>query len=536
MRKTVLALCLALSSTLAVNAVAANASAVEDLYQEPHRPQFHFSPQQQWMNDPNGMVYFDGEYHLFYQYNPYANTWGPMHWGHAISKDLLHWQQQPIALYPDQHGTIFSGSAVVDWHNTSGFGSKDKPAMVAIYTYHDHLQENFGSNTFQSQGLAYSTDNGRSWTKYDGNPVLTSPDIRDFRDPKVSWHEDSARWVMSLAVKDKISFYTSTDLKNWQHSGDFGQGLGAHGGVWECPDLIKMRVKGSDEEKYVLLVSINPGGPNGGSATQYFVGDFDGKTFTLDPAFKQQLSAAKHSSPSEQAAVWLDYGTDNYAGVTWSDVPKQDGRHLFIGWMSNWQYANKVPTQRWRSAMTIARQLELEKRADSYIVSSQPVANLSSLASEAKMVRNSNVKAGQAVELVKLTQSAELGEHIKLELDLQQAKQVELSFENAKHSLKLKIDAVAGELILDRTKAGIADFEAGFASVQRAPLAINAGKVQLEILLDSASIEVFADNGRTVMTSVVFPDEAYQQLKLVADQAVNIRRAEMAQLRSIWQQ
>src|SRR5690606_17341106 len=198
---------------------------------------------------------------------------------------------------------------------------------------------------------------------------------------------------------------------------------------------------------------------------------------------------------SGQSPVWLDHGTDNDGGVTWSDVPKQDGRHLFIGWMSNWQYANKVPTQRWRSAMTIARQLELEKRTDSYIVSSQPVANLSSLASEPKAVRNSNVKAGQAIELVKLTQSAALGEHIKLELDLQQAKQVELSFENAKHSLKLKIDAVAGELILDRTKAGIADFEAGFAAVQRAPLAINAGKVQLEILLDSASIEVFADNG-----------------------------------------
>ncbi|SEH67359.1 fructan beta-fructosidase [Rheinheimera pacifica] len=530
MRKTVLALCLAVSSTMVPNALA-----VDDLYQEPHRPQFHFSPEQQWMNDPNGMVYLDGEYHLFYQYNPYSNIWGPMHWGHAISKDLVQWEQQPIALYPDQHGTIFSGSAVVDWNNTSDFGSKDKPAMVAIYTYHDHLQENFGSDTFQSQGIAYSLDNGRTWTKYDANPVLKSPDIRDFRDPKVSWHEDSERWVMSLAVKDKISFYTSTDLKNWQHTGDFGQGIGAHGGVWECPDLIKMRVNGSDEEKYVLLVSINPGGPNGGSGTQYFVGDFDGKTFKLDPAFNQQLMAAEQSSPSKQPAVWLDYGTDNYAGVTWSDVPKQDGRHLFIGWMSNWQYANNVPTQRWRSAMTIARQLELEKRGNSYIVSSQPVASLSSLATDTKVVRNSNVKGGKPVELVKLTKSAELGEHIKLKLDLKQSKLVELSFENAKHSLKLKVDAVAGQLILDRTNAGIADFESGFASVQRAPLEIKAGVVQLEIFLDTSSIEVFADNGRTVMTSVVFPDVPYSQLKLSTDSAVNIQQLSITQLRSIWQ-
>lgn len=530
MKKTMLALCLVLSGTVAQQAVA-----VTNLYQETHRPQFHFTPQQQWMNDPNGMVYLDGEYHLFYQHNPYSNTWGPMHWGHAISKDLVHWEHQPIALYPDKHGTIFSGSAVVDWHNTSGLGSKDNPAMVAIFTYHDHLQENLGSDIFQSQGIAYSLDKGRTWTKYAGNPVLHSPDIRDFRDPKVMWHEESSRWIMSLAVKDKISFYTSTDLKGWEHTGDFGQGIGAHGGVWECPDLIKMRVNGSDEEKYVLLVSINPGGPNGGSATQYFVGDFDGKNFTLDPQFNQQLAAAKESSPSGQEAIWLDYGTDNYAGVTWSDVPKEDGRHLFIGWMSNWQYANKVPTERWRSAMTIVRQLELEQYDNRYIISSRPVESLSALVSDTKVQKNSAVGGGQAVDLVKLTKSARLGEHVKLELDLKESKWVELSFENAQHSLKLQVDTVTGQLILDRSKAGVADFESGFASVQRAPLDSNDGKLQLEIFLDTSSIEVFANNGRTVMTSVIFPDEPYNQLKLVADNAVNIRQVTLSKLNSIWQ-
>ncbi|GGW60950.1 glycoside hydrolase family 32 protein [Alishewanella tabrizica] len=530
MKRKLIALCFSVSSILAQDAIAK-----PELYQEPYRPQFHFTPQQQWMNDPNGMVYLDGEYHLFYQYNPYANVWGPMHWGHAISKDLVHWQQQPVALYPDKHGTIFSGSAVVDWHNTAGFGTKDNPALVAIFTYHDHLQENLGATTYQSQGLAYSLDKGRTWIKYQGNPVLNSPDVKDFRDPKVMWHADSARWVMSLAVKNKISFYSSTDLKNWQHTGDFGEGIGAHGGVWECPDLIKMRVNGSDEEKYVLLVSITPGGPNGGSATQYFVGDFDGKTFTIDPAFNQQLSAAEVTSPSKQPAIWLDYGTDNYAGVTWSDVPKADGRHLFIGWMSNWQYAIKVPTERWRSAMTIVRELQLEQLNGQYIISSKPVDSLSTLITETHSVNNITLAAAQPVDVVKLAKASELGQKVQLDLELNQASVVELSFNNAKNNLKVIIDAAAGELILDRTAAGLADFDVNFPSVQRAPLKIEKGVLHLEIFLDRASIEIFADKGRTVMTSIVFPEQPYTKLNISADNTVQLKQVTISQLSSIWQ-
>ena len=243
------------------------------------------------MNDPNGMVYHNGEYHLFYQHNPDSTVWGPMHWGHAVSKDLVKWEHLPIALYPDSLGTIFSGSAVVDKNNTSGLGTKDNPAMVAIYTYHNAEGEKAGRKDYQTQGIAYSLDNGRTWTKYKANPVLKNPGIKDFRDPKVSWYEKGQKWIMTLAVTDHISFYSSKNLLDWTKESDFGADIGGHGGVWECPDLFKMPVAGTNEEKWVLIVNINPGAPNGGSGTQYFVGQFDGKNFVLDNQFEQQLSS-----------------------------------------------------------------------------------------------------------------------------------------------------------------------------------------------------------------------------------------------------
>ncbi|RME99284.1 MAG: glycoside hydrolase family 32 protein, partial [Bacteroidetes bacterium] len=300
-------------------------------YQEAHRPQFHFSPPTMWMNDPNGMVFFEGEYHLFYQYYPDSTVWGPMHWGHAVSKDLLHWEHLPIALAPDEHGYIFSGSAVVDWENSSGFGVDELPPLVAIFTYHDPIAEREGRDDFQTQGIAYSNDRGRSWVKYDGNPVLPNPGIRDFRDPKVIWDTESQRWIMVLAAGDHIRFYASKDLKHWRYLSSFGQRLGAHGGVWECPDLFPMKVEGSGDQRWVLLVSINPGAPNGGSGTQYFVGRFEDDRFKLDAEFAYNLNRMQDSVK----AVWLDYGRDNYAGVTWSDIPFELDRRIFIGWMSN---------------------------------------------------------------------------------------------------------------------------------------------------------------------------------------------------------
>jgi fructan beta-fructosidase len=258
------------------------------------------------MNDPNGMVYYKGEYHLFYQHYPEKSVWGPMHWGHAISTDLVHWEHMPIAIYPDSLGYIFSGSAVADYNNTSGLGTKENPPLVAFFTYHDMKAEKEGRFTeIESQAIAYSLDKGRTWTKYKGNPVVKNPGIRDFRDPKVIWHNDSKQWIMSIASGQVIKFYSSPNCLDWTYLSEFGEGRGEHGGVWECPDLFPLQVKGSNETKWVLIVNINPGGPAGGSATQYFVGDFNGKEF---------ISA-------QSKTQWMDYGKDNYAGVTWSNAP-----------------------------------------------------------------------------------------------------------------------------------------------------------------------------------------------------------------------
>ncbi len=283
----------------------------DSLYHELYRPQLHFSPPAHWMNDPNGLVYYKGTYHMFYQYYPNGTVWGPMHWGHATSTNLVTWKNKPIALYPDSLGLIFSGSAVVDFNNTSGFGKNGKPPLVAIFTHADLNKEKIGRLDSQNESLAYSNDDGNTWTKYANNPVLKNPGIKDFRDPKVMWYGPGKKWIMSLATKDRITFYSSGNLKNWVKESDFGSQTGAHGGVWECPDLFPLTVEG--KKLWVLFVSINPGGLNGGSATQYFIGNFDGKKFV----------------PNRTDTRWLDYGTDNYAGVTWSNTGA--GEYLWAG-------------------------------------------------------------------------------------------------------------------------------------------------------------------------------------------------------------
>jgi fructan beta-fructosidase len=251
-------------------------------YKEKHRPQYHFSPKNNWMNDPNGMVYHDGEFHLFYQHYPDSPVWGPMHWGHAVSTDLLHWRHLPIALFPDSLGYIFSGSAVVDNENKSGLGTGETSAIIAIFTYHNSKLQKKGINSYQSQGIAYSIDKGRTWIKHSKNPVLENPGINDFRDPKVFWHNFTEKWIMVLAVNDRVHLYSSPNLLDWDFESEFGDKAGTHDGVWECPDLFQLQVGESDEMSWCMLVSINQGGPNGGSATQYFTGKFDGHKFTPD--------------------------------------------------------------------------------------------------------------------------------------------------------------------------------------------------------------------------------------------------------------
>lgn len=501
-------------------------------YSELYRPQFHFSPKENWLNDPNGMVYYQGEYHLFYQYHPQSSKWGPMHWGHAISKDLVHWEQFPIALYPDELGTIFSGSAVVDWHNTSGFGSEDNPPLVAIYTYHDVKTEKEGRSDFQTQAIAYSLDKGRTWQKYNNNPVLKNPGIRDFRDPKVAWHEETQKWVMSLAQDDHIGFYSSANLIDWTLESTFGKEWGVHAGVWECPDLIKMQVEGTDTFKYVLLVSINPGGPNGGSATQYFVGDFDGTTFTLTDDFKEAVKQVSAPENVKESAVWLDYGTDNYAGVTFSDVPESDGRVLFMAWMNNWQYANEVPSESWRGAMTIPRTLQLKNSPSGFRVTSHPVKELNKLVNSSKNYEALTNK--RKYDLIKADDSSKL---YRLQFDVipLDASKFDLTFFNqlGEKSI-LTIEPAKGEVYLDRTHSGKVDFEKGFASKQQAIISQALPKYSLDIYVDHSSLEVFINDGETIFTSVVFPTTPYASVNIEADSIINIDNLTVSTLKSIW--
>lgn len=468
-------------------------------YQEKYRPQYHFSPEANWMNDPNGLVFLDGEYHLFYQYYPDSTVWGPMHWGHAVSRDLLHWKHLPVALYPDSLGYIFSGSAVVDTAFTSGFGSKENPAMVAIYTSHDPVLEKKGSKLFQNQSIAYSIDKGRTWTKFEGNPVLRNPGIRDFRDPKLFWNEQYGKWELIMAVLDRVHIYSSTDIKNWKFESESGATAGAHSGVWECPDLFPLKVEGTGETRWVMIVSINPGGPNKGSATQYFTGNFDGHKFI----------------PDDTAAKWVDWGRDNYAGVTWSNIPDDDGRRIFIGWMSNWQYATVVPTEVWRSAFTNPRELGLKNESGHYILTSKPVRELIDLRRKADTtsVKNLIITGEKVISAgeVDIMQSEILAE---FDLSGSKADTIGLILENAlNEKLIIGYSPLQKQFYVDRRKSGRSDFSKDFASVITAPY--KAGKIlKLHIYIDASSVELFVDDCSLVMTNLVFPSEKFSGVRI----------------------
>jgi fructan beta-fructosidase len=489
-------------------------------YKEKYRPQFHFSPEAHWMNDPNGMVFFGGEYHLFYQYYPDSTVWGPMHWGHAVSRDMVHWTHLPVALYPDSLGLIFSGSAVVDSSNTADFGDKGNPAIIAVFTYHNQNLERSGSDLYQSQGIAFSTDKGKTWTKFSGNPVLPNPGIRDFRDPKVFRYGKTGKWIMILAVHDRVHIYSSPDLKSWSYESEFGAKTGAHGGVWECPDLFPLKVKGGETTKWVMLVSINPGGPNGGSATQYFTGSFDGHLFIPDV-------------PDEK---WVDWGTDNYAGVTWSGIPETDGRRLFLGWMSNWNYATVVPTEIWRSAMTIPRELSLLNENGKYTLVSSPVRELKTLRNNSKTIINGKIKYSGEQEIptdsINLTQS-----EVILEFDLtgSNADTLGIILENPEGERFIAGYSLLGEnVFIDRTKSGNSSFSNRFAGIARAPY--KAGdKLKMHLFIDASSAELFINDGSLVMTSLFFPTSDFSELILFSKGGASLmEKAELHELDSIW--
>ena len=427
---------------------------------EKFRPSYHHTPLYGWMNDPNGMFYKDGEWHLYYQYNPYGSLWENMTWGHSVSKDLIHWEALPLAIEADAIGTIFSGSCVVDKNNTAGFG---KDATIAFYT---------SAAESQTQSMAYSTDGGRTFTKYDKNPVVTF-NAPDFRDPKVFWYEGTNRWIMMLAVGQEMQIWSSANLKDWNKESSFGSEYGCHGGVWECPDMLKIG------DKWVLICNINPGGPFGGSATQYFVGDFDGKKFTCE------------SMP--KVTKWLDYGKDHYATVSFSNAP--DGRITVLAWMSNWQYANQVPTKQFRSANSIARDLGLFKDGEETYVSVTP-------SKEMLAVRGAKIKKPSAT----------------CEIIVDVKGTMELTLSNAKgEQVVMNYDAQKQTFAMDRTKSGDSSFSEAFSATTVAPT--HGNMKQLRIFIDNCSIEAFASDGKMAMTNLVFPNEPYNNIKVKGGKA-----------------
>ena len=427
---------------------------------EKFRPAYHHTPQYGWMNDPNGMFYKDGEWHLYYQYNPYGSLWENMTWGHSVSKDLVHWEALPLAIEADALGTIFSGSCVVDKDNTAGFG---KNAVIAFYT---------SAGEAQTQSMAYSTDGGRTFIKYGKNPVVTF-NAPDFRDPKVFWYDGTNRWIMMLAVGQEMQIWSSANLKDWQKESSFGSEYGNHGGVWECPDLLKI------EDKWVLICNINPGGPFGGSATQYFVGDFDGRKFTCE------------SMP--KVTKWLDYGKDHYATVSFSNAP--DGRTVVLAWMSNWQYANQVPTRQFRSANSIARDLGLFKDGEETYVSVKP--SKETLAMRGKKIKNPT----DACEIV---------------VDVKGS--MELILSNTKgEQVVMKYDAQKQTFAMNRKQSGDISFSEAFPIETTAPT--HGALKQLRLFIDHSSIEAFASDGKMAMTNLVFPNEPYNALKVKGGKA-----------------
>ena len=454
---------------------------------EKFRPTYHFSPLYGWMNDPNGMVYKDGEYHLFYQYNPYGSKWGNMSWGHAISQDLVNWKHLPVAIAPDALGTIFSGSAVVDFDNTAGFGAG---AIIAIYTQNSDRQV---------QSIAYSTDNGHTFTKYENNPVLTS-EARDFRDPKVFWYENTKRWIMVLAVGQEMQIFSSPNLKDWIFESRFGEGQGAHGGVWECPDLFELPVEGTNDKKWVLLCNLNPGGPFGGSATQYFVGSFNGKEFV-------------NESPSK--TKWMDWGKDHYATVTWSDAP--NNRRIAIAWMSNWQYANDVPTSQYRSPNSVPRDLSLFTVDGETYLQSAPSPELLALRDASKK-RSFKVNGTRTIK--EMIPGNDGAYEIELTIENQRADVIGFRLYNDKgEEVDMQYDMKEKKFSMDRRKSGEVSFNENFpmltwTAIEQGRNEEQGGKeaLKLRLFVDKSSVEAFGDGGRFVMTNQVFPSEPYNHI------------------------
>ena len=479
-----------------------------------YRPEYHHTPLYGWMNDANGLVYKDGEYHLYFQYNPYGSKWGNMHWGHSVSKDLVHWEHLNPAIARDTLGHIFSGSTVIDKNNSAGYG---KDAMIAFYT---SASDEHG----QIQCMAYSNDNGRTYTKYENNPILTPFDgLKDFRDPKVFWYEPAQKWYMIVSADKNMRFYSSTDLKQWEYLSQFGEGYGVQPNQFECPDFIQLPVDGNkDNMKWVMIVNINPGCPFGGSATEYFIGDFDGKEFKCDT--------------DKSVTKWLDFGKDHYATVCFSNT---GDRIIAVPWMSNWQYANVTPIRQYRGANALPRELSLYTKNGEIYMAANVVKETEALRKSTRNVESLSVEGETVIDSI----TDGLNSGVELEMDIVPGKAQTVGFDimNAKgEKTKIYLDLKAGRAVMDRTESGLIAFGEkaephfkenhdrrktesinyinDFALGTWAPLSLCEGKsYHLNVFVDKCSVELFVDGGRIAMTNLVFPTEVYNSLRFYTE-------------------
>jgi fructan beta-fructosidase len=477
---------------------------VESEYQEPLRPRFHFTPPRNFMNDPNGLVFYKGEYHLFYQHNPFGTVWGHMSWGHAVSRDMLHWENLPVALREENGVMIFSGSAVVDRDNSSGFcrpEGADRSCLVAIYTGHGHDK--------QTQNIAYSNDRGRSWTKYAGNPVIDLG-LKDFRDPKVLWHEPTKRWVMVTVIADqhRVRLFGSRDLKKWERLSDFGP-AGATGGVWECPDLFALPVDGDPQNiRWVLDVDINPGAVAGGSGGQYFIGTFDGTAFV-------------NENPPDQT-LWVERGKDFYATTSFDGIPPSDGRRIWMAWISNWLYANVEPTEIWRGGQSVPRELMLRRLPEGIRLVQRPIAEL-------KTLRTQPAPAT-------IGAAATIPGSADIEIDLARGSWREAGFRlsnAAGEAVDVGVSTEPLELFVDRRRSRASPFHAEYPGRHASPVRWRDDRIQLRVLFDRSVLEVFANDGESIITDRVYPTAPLDHIELLPDSRAAVA-ARVWEMRSVW--
>lgn len=513
-----LLLCIAVAASCSKTNQTSNKNKVDSLSsnnKNPYKLSYHFSSAKNWINDPNGLVYYNGKYHLFYQYNPFGNTWGHMSWGHAVSTDLLHWKYLPVALKEGNNIMIFSGSAVADVDNTSGLGSAENPPMVAIYT------GNYTDKKLQDQRIAYSLDGGHSWTKFKGNPVINEG-LANFRDPKVFWYEAADKWIMAVALstKQKIRFYESKDLIHWKMLSEFGPAGAAGDRLWECPNLIKLPVKGkSGQEKWVLIVSVNPGGVAGGSGVQYFVGNFNGKRFIQDPQTKGEI-------------LWADYGRDFYAVQSYNNIPKEDGRHIWIAWMNNWDYAANIPTSPQRGAFTIPRTIKLVATPKGPRLIQRPIKELKTLRGD--KFERSNITISEAESWKPKFKGTAYELVAKFKIEDARSFGIKLrKGENQETAVGYKVNK--GILFVDRTHSGDIAFDPAFPSRETGPLLAKDNKIKLHIFVDKSSVEVFGNDGRLSITDRIFPSIHSNGIVFYSKGgSVKLISLDIWQLESVW--